>query len=119
MKRRNFLTTCFAALAALFTPKPRARPLRFFWVDEETELFVAYDIAALNECFGRGGPEPWANELLTMENRGELWDYVDDSIMLHCEENMEARDLAGWGRQLQEYQWFRERPVAQLGSSYN
>ena len=115
MKRRSFLWF-FAAIGLGFLVRER-KPFRFFWVEEESEVFVARDIDQINRVFR---DERWGDELLTPENEGEIWGYADPTNMVHDQDTRETLTYADafekWG--LRDRTWFQRDEVAQIATSY-
>lgn len=140
MKRRSFL----AALAAFLLASVNALALRikppryrFYWVDEDSEVFVARDLDTLNRYLGRTDAvrqrrREWyeergvpfvsedGEEPLSAENRGEAWDYADPQEMLQDEELGQEltfeRAFEEWYR---HREWFQQSQAAQIATSYN
>lgn len=93
---------------------------KFYWVGEETEKFVARDLASLNEYCGYTGTEDELNE----ENKGSEW---GDDIDPDEETVTDADEIDGPERTLREAfrewyldkDWFQKSGCAQISTSYN
>jgi hypothetical protein len=133
MKRRSFISLLIAGLCALGLMRRREKPFRFFWVDEDSEIFVARDLDALNDFLGRGrehaliipkspawpdGAE-FFDELLTPENEGEVWGEVGSDGLVNWSE--EGTDLITYEQALARFMrcpWFQAKQVTQIATSY-
>jgi hypothetical protein len=89
----------------------------FFWVDEESEVFFARDIEAINKYLDRGHED---YPLLTPENKGEVWGDADPTgIVKDAETGKEytfKEASEQWG--FQDCNWFKQKGVAQICTCY-
>ncbi len=126
MNRLQFLSTLIialcAALAGLFTRKEEFS-LRFFWVDEDSEVFVAKDIESLNAYLGRHGRREEGfelmDELLTEENEGVVWGCASADDIVMDEDGTERTFQQAVEDWYQGQPWFQKRPVAQIATCYS
>lgn len=118
MKLRHFLTALLSFIALpLFARiqafKPSPPKLKFYWIGEESEVFVAPSLEALNVDYGT-----WDDEDLTPANEGVEWGYVDAKETVFWEDGGDEITYEQAVERMMDLEWFRNRPVAQLGTSY-
>lgn len=112
MKRRTFVSLLAAALGSMGLSFPRReKPFRFFWADEDTEIFVARDLEALNSAFD-------FSEVLTPANEGELWGYVADDGIVTDGETGEQWTYRAYLDEIRDCDWFKRGQVAQVATCY-
>jgi len=130
MNLRTFLAALLAAVCSYFLPRRTEPEYQFFWMGEESEVFVAPNLDALNRTYGRGlKPRPFSDELLTAENEGREWGRIDPSETCDWCEGEEYREgdpvitmtyQEYVERHLHNRPWFeRDGRVAQLTTWYN
>lgn len=162
MKRRTFLHHFLAVFAVLFGCRSalaryarlplwrdefREPSLQFFWVGEDSEAFVAPDLAALNaylgageesKCYPCGGAgakykqfegrvcdrcggsgKVVDQELLTAANEGSEWGKCSPDQVVQDEETGKLETFAESAEFYRKLPWFREKWVTQVATCYN
>lgn len=111
--RRSFLKDIAGWVSAIsFVPLlfGAKQPTKFYWVDEESEIYAARDFEQLCEMHN----DHWRDkrELLTPDNEGQFWGEVCGVGIVTCHETGEAWT---YSQALKEWGW---KMPCQIATSY-
>lgn len=123
MKLRSFLSLlaksvallCLSVLSVFRAEVPRR--VRFFWVDEDSEIYAAYSKADLFRSFN----DQWrhADEYLTEANRGEFWAEVPEDGTVIDEETDREYTYELIVDEWKMRKWIDKHGFVQIATSYN